>query len=519
PADASAQPTPAPALAISPLESIPAPAPHEVARVYLTARLHARLVAERHVALCGLAGSGKTTLAAALAREYAEATPVFWLTLTTGITASIAVLVRQLAHFLLAHGQEAARPLLRPTRLDDETLALDQQLRLLCAGLTRLAQRYAGRRALPPLLCLDNVHLAQGDAAMMHALRHLATTSTARVLLTSRERLHALPDWAQVPLMGMEPAEGRELIEKLSGHADGAVQSRAWAGRLLDKTGGNPMFVQLAVGQMLDERAEPSAFIAQLESQPQIAGYLLDAVERHTSPHARNILALLSVFRQPVDLTDPLLAQLLEASDGASDLAVPLAELTQRHLIHYPGRAQLHPLLRDYVYATLRTQLPRRQQLHRLAAEWAELGLDNPLEASYHYCQSGDLTDATATLVDHVDAISNGGQAFVVADLAGEIVARARRRRGEYGTVMRQLLTLRGDLLIHTLRAEEAEASYREALALAAGSDAWAQIACRLAHSLTQRGQASEAVALCQQALARCAPSAIVLRAQLSAAE
>src|SRR5262249_13313237 len=76
------------------IEAIPAPAPYEVPRLRLVARLHARLVAERRVTLVGLAGMGKTTLAAALAREYARSIPVFWLTFTSGVTTSVEAVVR-----------------------------------------------------------------------------------------------------------------------------------------------------------------------------------------------------------------------------------------------------------------------------------------------------------------------------------------------------------------------------------------------------------------------------------------
>src|SRR6478672_3376214 len=140
------------------LEAIPEPALSEVPRLTLVARLHARLVAERRVALCGLAGIGKTTLAAALAREYAETTPVFWLTFTAGVTTSVEVLLRRLARFLQARGQPEVAPLLRATGQADMALPLDRQIGLLSAAIARLAAGRPGRRA-SPLLCFDNVHL------------------------------------------------------------------------------------------------------------------------------------------------------------------------------------------------------------------------------------------------------------------------------------------------------------------------------------------------------------------------
>jgi tetratricopeptide (TPR) repeat protein len=73
--------------------------------------------------------------------------------------------------------------------------------------------------------------------------------------------------------------------------------------------------------------------------------------------------------------------------------------------------------------------------------------------------------------------------------------------------------------LAHTSRAQAAEASYREALALSNSADDRARIVYRLALSLTQRGQAGEAVLHCREASDALAPAEMLLRAQLSAAE
>jgi tetratricopeptide (TPR) repeat protein/transcriptional regulator with XRE-family HTH domain len=512
--------------ALDTLEAIPAPAPYEVARLRLVARLHARLVAVRCVLLCGLPGMGKTTLAAALAREYAATTPVFWLTFTAGVTTSVETLVRQLAQFLLAHGQRDVLPLLQQGDQEGLALPIDRQLGLIGAALGRLADATSGRRATPPLLCFDNLHLAQDDPDIVRVLGHVAATSNARLLLIAREAIAVLPGCAQVRLDGLELAEGRELITQLVAQPDDQQVEPPWAAHLLEKTGGSPMLVQLAVGQLLDEGAAPDTFIEHLARQPQIASYLLETVRRHISPAAWGLLSLVSVFRQPINLYDPALVELIQEVDGASDLTAALDELIRRHLIDHPTQAQPHRLVRDYVYTALITLPLHRRQLHRIAAEWSEHGLDDPVEASYHSCMAGDLADAAAVLVDHVEAIGAHGRSLAAADMAELVLVQARRQRnpdgskgGDTTAIQRGLLALRGDLLIHTLRAEEAEASYREALRLTEAPAARAQIAYRLARSLVQRGQAAEALQLVQRTAGALAPSEIELRAQLAAAE
>jgi transcriptional regulator with XRE-family HTH domain len=477
-APAQDQPAPTDAGAI---EGIPDPAPYEVPRLRLVARLHARLLAERRVALCGLAGMGKTTLAAALAREYAQSTPVFWLTFTPGVTTSVEVVTRHLAHFLSAHGEAGAGTLLR--RVTPEAAPpLDQQLGMLGAGLARLAARASGPHATAPLLCFDNAHLAQEDGDLVYMLRHLSATSGARLLLTSREDLQILPGCPQIRLGGLDQEEGREFIANLA-QLPATAEAVPWAVDLIEKTGGSPMLVQLAVGELSDEQLPPAALIAHLESQPQIAAYLLETVRRHVSAAAWGLLSLVAVFRQPVNLYDPALIELIQEADGAPELAASLAELTRRHLIDNPARAYPHRLVRDYAYTALLTLPLHRRQLHRIAAEWSEHGLDDPIEASYHYAYAGELDDAAATLVEHAELLRERGRAFAAADMAEVVQRQARRHRAGGSDVVRRLLILRGDLLIETSRAAEAESSYRDALVLTIAPDEHAAIAGRLAQS------------------------------------
>src|SRR5262249_25054162 len=311
------------------------------------------------------------------------------------------------------------------------------------------------------------------------------------------------------------------LIASLTGHA----VVPAWASNLLEKTSGSPILFKLAVAELLEARIAPSDFIAQLAGQPQIASYLLETVRRHISPAAWGLLTLIAVFRQPIDLHAPALIELIQEADGAEALPAALDELSLRHLIDHPARARLHPLVRDYAYSALLTLPVHRRQLHRIAAEWSEQGLDDAVEASYHYCHAGDLADAVATLEDHVEQIGRRGQVFAAADMAEVILAQARpgrnavRGSADPNELARRLLILRGDLLVHTPRAQAAESSYREALALSHTTDDRAWIVFRLALSLTQRGQAGEAVQLCRQMAAELLPGEVMALARLGAAE
>jgi hypothetical protein len=140
------------------------------------------------------------------------------------------------------------RPLVE-RRSDAAALPLDQQLMLLRAALAQL----------PALLCFDDVHLlieneTSGSQPGLALLRHLSATTSAALLLTSRQDV-PLPV-AQITLGGLEPGEARELVERLGLDPETGVVKR-----LLAKTSGNPMLLRLAVGQLLETHAglEPSS--------------------------------------------------------------------------------------------------------------------------------------------------------------------------------------------------------------------------------------------------------------------
>jgi ATP/maltotriose-dependent transcriptional regulator MalT len=506
------------------LESIPLPPPYEVVRPYALTHLGVRLSAERRVALSGLAGVGKTTLAAALARNYTTLAPVFWLTLTAGVTTTVELLIYQLALFLRSQQQHQVAPLLRPPTEAKSALSFSQQVALLSAALTQLAASYQE----PPLLCLDNVDLVQHDEPVGQLLRHLIVATPAALLLTSRENV-PLPAVAQVPLAGLEPTEGLALIEQLvrlaSAHPTTASRppsalSPAHIERLLAKTGGNPMLLRLAVGPLFDrpEPIDPATFIDHLETQPQVSAYLLATLQQRLTPAAWRLLSLVAVFRQPVNLYDEFFIELYQ-SDGADNLAEALAELQRCHLIDYPTQANLHPLLRDYVYASLASDPTHRRRLHRLAAEWLQQGADRPVEAAYHYSRAGELELVGDALADQAEAIINRGRRLAALDVVDDTLAQARRKRGNLSDLTRQLLTIRGDLLVGTLRAAEAEADYRAALALPAPPAVQAHIAWRLAQSMAQRGQAEEAIQLCRNTTVSIAPNDTLLLARLASVE
>jgi ATP/maltotriose-dependent transcriptional regulator MalT/DNA-binding XRE family transcriptional regulator len=489
---------------IGALEDIPPPPPYRVDRSAIVARLREMLSMEKRVAISGLPGMGKTMIAAALAQEWSDPREVFWLTLTPGVTTSIATIVRQLALFLLARGHTQLRVLAQRRAEPGRLLPLDQQFELISSALSQQ----------PALLCFDDVHLVRDDEMITALLRHLSAVTPVFLLLLSREDV-PLANVAQVRLTGLEKDEARDLMEQLGLHL-----KDEWADRLFAKTGGNPMLLRLAAGQLRDRQMTPLEFIEHLETQPQVAQYLLSVVLRDLSAAARWLAALISVSRQPIDVYDPALVELIDQAEGPRDLDRAAAELQRRQLIDQPRRAQLHPLIRDNIYATLSADVARRRQLHRVAAEYSETVLNDIVEAAYHFGRADDLAQAVEVMADQSDRLYNRGQAAAAAAVVDELLLLLRRKRGDTTDLLRRLLTARGDLLRSTLRADEAEASYREALSLAQNSStARAEIGRLLAQFLMQRGRSEESLRLARSAAADLPVADVILRARLAVVE
>jgi ATP/maltotriose-dependent transcriptional regulator MalT/DNA-binding XRE family transcriptional regulator len=477
------------------LAAIPSLPSHYVERAAALGELRDLLASERAVVMSGLPGVGKTSLAAALAREREAGGAMCWVTLTAGVTTSAEAVVRLLARFLVRHGHDEARPVCGPGQVE-RPLPRDEQLYLITKAMGRARM----------LICLDNLHLLRDEPQTRAVIEHLAGSAPMEFLAVSREDL-PLAGFTAFRLGGLAHGEAHELVGELAG----PLVSGPLADALIDRTGGSPMLIRLALGQLRPGGPAAAAVVARLEAEPGVVGYLLQATLGDLSEPSRRLISLVAVFRHPVDLLDERLIDASESLGGSYDVLGGLDELRRRQLVDHPARADLHPLVRDYCYATLLGAAAGRRQLHRLAAAHCERVLNEPLEACWHYLRAGDRAEAAGLLAARAADIVASGRSGPAADLAAELLAAGVLT----GDTERLLLITRGDLLLHTERAGEAEEAYRQALARPAPVVVRAEAAWRLAQSLLQRGKVPEALELCRDTAAGLTADEEVLRAQL----
>ncbi|HEX7308883.1 ATP-binding protein [Lentzea sp.] len=223
----------------------------------------------------------------------------------------------------------------------------------------------------PLLVVLEDLHWA--DRTSLRLLVHLAgELPAARVLVVATYRdgglADVLPGLVRAPatrvvrLHGLTGADVTGWVRSATTEPDAA----ALAARLVERTGGNPLYVRM----LLDSG----------EAEPELHRLVLSRLDG-LSPRAREVLAAASVLGERID--PALLATLV-----GEDPAAPLDEAVAARVLQDDGTpAFTHALVRDAVYEELapsaRADLHRRAALAltesggapgRIAAHWRRAG-------------------------------------------------------------------------------------------------------------------------------------------------
>ena len=250
----------------------------------------------------------------------------------------------------------------------------------------------------PLVLAIEDVHWA--DAALVSFLEHVLDWSLDLPILlvcTARPELYTeYPDWAagrrDAVTLGLSPLGGEETMELVRSLSNRAVMPANAQRALLERSGGNPLYVTEYV-RLAAERG------------------LLDRMGEAELPLPDSIQALIAARLDLLSTADKALLQAAAVvgkvfwsgavaflrSVDVSEVREGLRRMVQRELIRPVRRSSMsgqeeytfvHVLARDVAYS----QLPRRERaaMHLAAARWLEARAEDRLidvaeQLAHHY--------------------------------------------------------------------------------------------------------------------------------------
>jgi ATP/maltotriose-dependent transcriptional regulator MalT len=344
--------------------------------------------------ITGMAGVGKTALAATLAQSVAERQKIFWYSFTE--QTALTTMIRDLAGFLAWHGLPELWKLMEGARLAGGKPPETEIL------FTYLLQLLRGGGFL---LCLDNFQHVDEDLVLNQFLERIRQELAARqlvLIITSRRTPAFIRQTEFPPLAGLNAEDARQLLVNR-----GLVLSQTQVANLYAATHGNAEFLTLAI-EALRQAAEPDYLIEHLGTTDDIERYLLNQVDAGLTGQERRVMAGIALF-----LGDAISRDALEAVLDSGNLFRVLLRLAERHLIVVRKAGDersytLHDIVGAYYYHQLGQE---RLRLHRRAGEYyrAEVPPDL-LHASQHFQRAGDHAQAAQLATQDLWAIINRGE-------------------------------------------------------------------------------------------------------------
>jgi tetratricopeptide (TPR) repeat protein len=400
--------------------------PHFIGRADELAYYRARLNRDHLTVITGMAGTGKTALAAELAIEKLRDGPVLWLTFRQGINTDVDTALQDIAIFLRDLGQGAYWDFLRAEAEAGERYPLNRKINHLISVL----------QASRCTICVDNYELVNHDAdltALFQILREKVSHSgSVDLIVMSRERPNFATGLDIRPLAGMTEDDARHLL------ADRGLDllPPILFERVYRISEGNPVFLHLFSAWVVEnglsgfdtrqEVAQVAALVDGMWREPNIEQYLLLQVSQSLTPDERHLLPLIAAFRQAFDVHHQAIVELFAAA-GVQRPLTQVHQLVHKHILKRlagAGQIDCHALIRRFFYDRLREQPALKRETHRGIGEYYEDFREDYLEAAYHYREAGKYADVVRVLDPRRDQLIGAGTARRLLDVLDPIRPR-----------------------------------------------------------------------------------------------
>jgi class 3 adenylate cyclase/tetratricopeptide (TPR) repeat protein len=280
------------------------------------------------------------------------------------------------------------------------------------------------RSTQPLVLVFEDIHWA--EEPMLQLIEHMAAwvkdAPLMLVCLARTELLDVAPEWGggrvratSIELEPLRPQESEELVEGLLATAAGRDLEAAVRQALLDKTEGNPLFVEETVRMLIEHGGDgvPRGIPDTLQA---LIAARIDRLPLEHKTVLRRAAVVGRIFWEGATL------DLSEELGGVPDL---LEELVLRDFLSREERSTIsgetayrfkHVLIREVAYAGLAKEA--RAALHRRFADWL------------HERAGEELLEIRAYHLDHAAALVAELDGAPSADLASE-AAQALQKAGK----------------------------------------------------------------------------------------
>lgn len=365
------------------------------------------------VMLYGMAGMGKTTLAARYGREIEEG-KVIWVGISEPLT--LPAMLREIADGLGTSGKNLHKYLDLNSEPDAHRV------------LDIIGKSSKGENIL---LILDDLHRARERIItfLSYVKEHITTVMGMRILMLSRAPVHFydIRDVKKRRVIREMEIEG--LDKNASGQLIGSVlgEENLTASELekvMKATDGHPLALELADSIDLGETGGD------------ISSFILNEVFNKLSEDEKKLLEYMSVFRTPISK---------DALETREDVRLDaLRRLVEKRLVKdESGIYDLHGLIRLSVYDWMSRE---EKKLNHSSAVESYLKLppvEGLQEAVHHLIRSGDVTSAANVLIVKGRPMLQQGQAEIVYQIIADTVWT-----GLDESLLKAVETLREDILL-----------------------------------------------------------------------